>query len=159
MMTPENFCYWLQGSIELNGAKGFTKEQVEVIAEHLKLVFEKKTPDIDLRMNPDFPHWPADQTSPELKKMLEDWTKTNKPVVPQEVTITCDATPSPESSGVSSTSNLDATLLCATGLVGTPTVDIVDDEHAHAGQAKRVTVEEVNGFSNGFVDSKTCVTC
>lgn len=45
-MTPENFCYWLQGKFELDGegnVTGFTKEQAEVIHEHLQLVFTKVT--------------------------------------------------------------------------------------------------------------------
>lgn len=45
-MTPENFCYWLQGYMEING-KGsvITVEQQRIIQEHLKLVFDKKTPE------------------------------------------------------------------------------------------------------------------
>jgi len=49
-MTPENFCYWLQGYFEINGGKGetnkyeLTRSQVNMIQEHLKLVFHKVTP-------------------------------------------------------------------------------------------------------------------
>lgn len=43
-MTPENFCYWLQGYFEISGGKALTKEQATIIIDHLKLVFEKKTP-------------------------------------------------------------------------------------------------------------------
>lgn len=42
-MTPENFCYWLQGYYEINGGGPLTKEQSAVIMDHLELVFEKKT--------------------------------------------------------------------------------------------------------------------
>ena len=42
-MTPQNFCYFLQGFLELNKEKietqGITKEQAEKIAETLDLVF------------------------------------------------------------------------------------------------------------------------
>lgn len=44
-MTPENFCYWLQGYSELCG-EAPTIEQWELINEHLKLVFSKVTQDI-----------------------------------------------------------------------------------------------------------------
>lgn len=50
-MTPENFCYWLQGFFEINGAKSIENwnkslscEQVNEIKNHLDLVFNKVTP-------------------------------------------------------------------------------------------------------------------
>lgn len=43
-MTPENFCYWLQGSLELTEGQELTAKQVTVIKDHLNLVFDKKTP-------------------------------------------------------------------------------------------------------------------
>lgn len=42
-MTPESFCYWLQGFFELQNPKTITPEQVAVIKEHLALVFTKVT--------------------------------------------------------------------------------------------------------------------
>jgi len=39
-MTAKEFCYWLQGSIELNGSKEFNKEQTKIIKRHLNMVFE-----------------------------------------------------------------------------------------------------------------------
>lgn len=48
-MTPENFCYWLQGFFEMGGgAQGLTPEQVAMVREHLQLVFTKET-----KMGPD----------------------------------------------------------------------------------------------------------
>lgn len=38
-MTPENFCYWLQGFFELNQAGSITPEQAGIIKNHLELVF------------------------------------------------------------------------------------------------------------------------
>lgn len=39
-MTAKDFCYWLQGKIEIDGEhKALTSSQVEVIAKHLALVF------------------------------------------------------------------------------------------------------------------------
>lgn len=41
-MTPENFTYWLQGFAEICEQTP-TKEQWEIIKEHLNLVFNKIT--------------------------------------------------------------------------------------------------------------------
>lgn len=49
-MTPENFCYWLQGYFELAGETPYgslTREQVEEVKNHLALVFNKVTPNVD----------------------------------------------------------------------------------------------------------------
>ena len=49
-MTPEQFCYWLQGFFEIEYASNnpekvtLTSRQVETIKDHLKLVFNKQTP-------------------------------------------------------------------------------------------------------------------
>lgn len=42
-MTPENFTYWLQGFSEICGQTP-SKEQWEIIKDHLNLVFNKVTP-------------------------------------------------------------------------------------------------------------------
>ncbi len=40
-MTPEQFCYWLQGFYEITGeVEGHSAEQVRVIKAHLGLVFQ-----------------------------------------------------------------------------------------------------------------------
>jgi len=44
-MTPRDFVYWLQGFAEINGSAVPTKEQWQIIQDHLKLVFDKQTPD------------------------------------------------------------------------------------------------------------------
>ncbi len=45
-MNSENFAYWLQGYFELLGKdEPLTKEQVQIIKDHLALVFDKVTPD------------------------------------------------------------------------------------------------------------------
>lgn len=43
-MTPENFCYWLQGRFELAAGEPLTPEQQKVVQQHLDLVFKKRTP-------------------------------------------------------------------------------------------------------------------
>ena len=44
-MNTTEFVYWLQGFFELSDAKDLTPTQVQVIKDHLALVFDKKTPD------------------------------------------------------------------------------------------------------------------
>jgi hypothetical protein len=44
-MTPEQFCYWLQGYTELHGSPP-SAEQWKSIQEHLKTVFHKVTPSV-----------------------------------------------------------------------------------------------------------------
>ena len=43
-MTPEQFCYWMQGFVELSGGNPPTTQQWQSISEHLQQVFKKKTP-------------------------------------------------------------------------------------------------------------------
>ena len=43
-MTPEQFTYWLQGSVELSGGERPTAEQWDMIRAHLSTVFTKITP-------------------------------------------------------------------------------------------------------------------
>lgn len=43
-MNELQFCYWLQGWIELENPHEITHEQLEVIKDHLKEVFKKVTP-------------------------------------------------------------------------------------------------------------------
>lgn len=45
-MTPEQFAYWLQGFVELNGGKQPEPEQWQSIQDHLKTVFVKVTPEV-----------------------------------------------------------------------------------------------------------------
>lgn len=47
-MTPEQFAYWFQGFVELNGSEP-TPEQWQSIKDHLKTVFVKVTPEITVR--------------------------------------------------------------------------------------------------------------
>lgn len=47
-MTPENFCYWLQGFTELQpGMEQPTPAQWKAITEHLQHVFQKVTPKVE----------------------------------------------------------------------------------------------------------------
>lgn len=44
-MKSDNFCYWLQGFMELQNPKEITVEQLDDIKAHLRIVFKY---DIDL---------------------------------------------------------------------------------------------------------------
>lgn len=43
-MTHDQFTYWLQGFVEMNGGKEPTKAQWKMIKDHLQLCFKKLTP-------------------------------------------------------------------------------------------------------------------
>lgn len=43
-MNNDQFTYWLQGFVEMNGGKEPTKQQWQIIKDHLKLCFNKVTP-------------------------------------------------------------------------------------------------------------------
>jgi hypothetical protein len=47
-MNEREFAYWLRGDIELNGVRPYTKEQVQIIKDHLDLIMIKATPDRSL---------------------------------------------------------------------------------------------------------------
>lgn len=38
-MKPEEFCYWLQGFFELSESLDLTPKQIQVIKNHLSMVF------------------------------------------------------------------------------------------------------------------------
>lgn len=42
-LSAENFCFWLQGFFELTDVKTLSEKQVNIIKEHLELVFVKGT--------------------------------------------------------------------------------------------------------------------
>lgn len=44
-MTPEQFTYWLQGFMEISNPTTLDETQIQIIKDHLALVFDKQTPD------------------------------------------------------------------------------------------------------------------
>lgn len=44
-MTPEQFCYWLQGLMEVQNPKRLSAEQTKMVKAHLQLVFHNVTRD------------------------------------------------------------------------------------------------------------------
>lgn len=75
-MTPEQFCYWLQGFAEIKGGwEEPTAQEWKVIKDHLELVFKKVTPTyqppnsgfpgvrtLELRPGEGWPNWPPSTT-------------------------------------------------------------------------------------------------
>lgn len=43
-MTSDQFTYWLQGYFEIENPKELNETQVQIIKDHLQLVFKKVTP-------------------------------------------------------------------------------------------------------------------
>ena len=68
-MTPEQFCYWLQGFAEIHQDQPTGQEWL-IIMDHLAQVFRKETPDRRKTMDdlhrqwqeskPDLGRWPID---------------------------------------------------------------------------------------------------
>ncbi len=61
-MSPESFCYWLQGYLEfsqyLNGPKDLNERQVEDIRNQLNLVLTKTNLPMQLPLFPNLPPFP-----------------------------------------------------------------------------------------------------
>jgi len=53
-MNSESFTYWLQGFVELSDTDTISEKQWLMIKDHLKLVFDKKTPDRSEYKNPNY---------------------------------------------------------------------------------------------------------
>lgn len=78
-MTPETFCYWLNGFSELSDVPP-TPEQWKSIQEHLALVFVKVTPPVDIpTYTPSYPSY-----TPFIK-----YNDLFGPIDLTKVTITC----------------------------------------------------------------------
>jgi len=60
-MNEREFCYWLQGLLELSDTKTLDEKQVQIIRDHLQLIFNKVT-------------------------ITYDWTTLNPPIIPTTIT-------------------------------------------------------------------------
>ena len=101
-MTAEQFAYWLQGFMEMADPIELTANQTQQIKDHLKLVFDKQTPD---RTNPIF----APNTAQPLNPTWQEphWQ-------PNPYQITCDANnnfPDPLTTPICSTTTITTTPL------------------------------------------------
>lgn len=85
-MTSEQFAYWMQGFVELNGATP-TDEQWQSIKEHLATVFVKVTPPV--QASPSAPS--SDRTyvpTPVYHPVrMPDFSKVNWPL--DQMIVTC----------------------------------------------------------------------
>jgi hypothetical protein len=84
-MKAENFCYWLQGYLELTSAGDkdyeLTDEQVKMIQRHLALVFQH---DIDPKTEPD------PKKAQELQKLHDPTSTSVRPhVIDPNVVYRC----------------------------------------------------------------------
>ena len=50
-MSPESFTYWLAGYFEISDSNNLSPQQVQIIRDHLALVFEKVTPDRNIELH------------------------------------------------------------------------------------------------------------
>ena len=64
-MTHEQFCYWLQGYFEIKNPDSMTKQEIQIIKDHLQLVFEKVTPN---RVEAALPVAPVRRCSPAVEQ-------------------------------------------------------------------------------------------
>jgi hypothetical protein len=55
-MTSDQFLYWLQGFMEVANPKTLNESQVQIIRDHLNLVFDKKTPIVYPEKSPTSPN-------------------------------------------------------------------------------------------------------
>lgn len=78
-MTPLEFCYWLQGTFELGNTRTLSETQVEILKQHLNLVFTKVTPTVSTPFNPTRPYQPF-----EWPKQWGDTTTTTPWVTPRD---------------------------------------------------------------------------
>ena len=79
-MTAEQFTYWLQGFMEMANPTTLNETQTQIIKDHLKLVFDKHTPDRSINIRNDLKPWPnPNQTPPYISSPYPDWI--NKPNV------------------------------------------------------------------------------
>lgn len=65
-MNSIEFCYWLQGYLELRDEdKLLTARQIKIVKDHLALVFDKVTPDRPVKLEEEEPDvWPSVRIDP-----------------------------------------------------------------------------------------------
>ncbi len=71
-MKSTEFCYWLQGFFEISDSNSLNEKQVEMIKNHLQLVFHYE---ID-------PSYTSDKKEQEVLQAIHDGNNLNKPPKP-----------------------------------------------------------------------------
>lgn len=87
-MTPEQFCYWLQGFAEITAAtnQAPTAEQWKVINDHLQTVFKKVTPEYKPNLLQDaFKQLEKDNDKREVWPHRDPWKVTCSELPPQAI--------------------------------------------------------------------------
>jgi hypothetical protein len=80
-MTPDQFCYWLQGMFEITNTKQLSETQTKIIKEHLQLVFTKVTPDHDKDL---LTEQEESELEEALKKLQDEIDKKYEPYKPYQ---------------------------------------------------------------------------
>lgn len=83
-MTAEQFTYWLQGFMEMGQPTELNANQVQIIKDHLKLVFDKQTP--DRTQEPDIDWFPSIDPKP---GQTHPYTGPDWGWKPNPYTVTC----------------------------------------------------------------------
>jgi len=79
-MTPEQFCYWLNGYFEVSYINDLTSDQVQIIKDHLATVFNKVTPNRK-QDNTWVPPNPYPQIDPYINPLVAPYDKYREPPV------------------------------------------------------------------------------
>lgn len=69
-MNSTEFTYWLQGFVELTETSTISEKQWQIIKDHLKLVFDKQTPNRNTEFKPNITV--SDKLSPIDYKKITD---------------------------------------------------------------------------------------
>lgn len=86
-MTAEQFAYWLKGFMEVAQPQTLNSTQIQIIQDHLKLVFDKQTPERELYGTA--PIGVPNTTQPVLPYISpNDWSINPKPYNPYTITCT-----------------------------------------------------------------------
>lgn len=91
-MNEKDFVYWLQGWIELEDPESISDKQLQIIKDHLKLVFDKVTP----VRTPDYSVAPVKADGPNIAyRQLSDLIgkEFNQPTFKPPYEITCSTDP------------------------------------------------------------------
>ena len=107
-MDSTNFTYWLQGFFEISDSNKLNEKQVQIIKDHLALVFDKVTPDrngstiSDLEVGENvvpsglFPKKDKNKATSTGENNINPWAEINKvicsdstPFKPQKTTVYC----------------------------------------------------------------------
>jgi hypothetical protein len=83
-MLPSEFVFWLWGYFEISDSNNLSPQQVQIIRDHLALVFEKVTPD---RNTPVI--LPEIDLQDGANKPIIDWENFRKMCKPKEETRYC----------------------------------------------------------------------